>query len=192
MTMRPDRKPPPPLDAAKLDRLALRYVERYATTRGKLRDYLKRKIRERGWAEDTAADVAALADRMAALGYVDDRGFAEARVGAMGRRGLGARRIAGELRAAGIEAADTEAVQPAIVDQAETSAIAFARRRRLGPFARDTGDDASTDRATLAKANDKALSAMLRAGHGFDHARRILAMTAQDVERYEAETYDPD
>ena len=189
--MRQDRKPPPPLDAAKLERLALRYVERYATTRGKLRDYLKRKIRERGWADDTPADVVALADRMAELGYVDDRGFAEARVGAMGRRGLGARRIAGELRAAGIESEDSEAVQPAIVDQAEASAIAFARRRRIGPFARDTGDDAPPDRAKAAKANDKALSAMLRAGHSFDRARRILAMTADDVERYEAESYNP-
>ena len=190
MTMRQDRKPPPPIDAATLDRLALRYVERYATTRGKLRDYLTRKIRERGWAGDTPADVAALADRMAELGYVDDRSFAEARVGAMGRRGLGARRIAGELRAAGIESEDSEAVQPTIADQAEASAIAFARRRRIGPFARDSGDDGPTDRATLAKANDKALSAMLRAGHGFDRARRILAMTPDDVERYEAETYD--
>ena len=37
-----------PLDAAALDRLALRYVERFATTRGKLADYLRRKMRERG------------------------------------------------------------------------------------------------------------------------------------------------
>ena len=44
-----ERRQPPPLDAAALERLALRYVERFATTRGRLTDYLTRKIRERGW-----------------------------------------------------------------------------------------------------------------------------------------------
>lgn len=177
--MRRRSSPPPPLDAAALERLALRYVERYATTRGKLRDYLARKLRERGWEGEGAADPAALAERMAALGYVDDRAFAESRVAAMGRRGLGARRIAGALHAAGIESDDAEAVRPAIDDQAEASAIAFARRRRLGPFAReDTGREGF----------DRALAAMLRAGHGFDRARRILAMSADDLSRMDAET----
>ena len=46
------RRPVPPLDRAALERLALRYVERFATTRGRLTDYLKRKIRERGWDGD--------------------------------------------------------------------------------------------------------------------------------------------
>lgn len=164
-----------------LDRLALRYVERFATTRGKLRTYLARKLRERGWAGDAPADVAALAERMADLGYIDDRGFAEARVGAMGRRGLGRRRIAGALRAAGIEGADSDAVQPAIEDQAEASAIAFARRRRIGPFARD-----EVDRPT----RERQLAAMLRAGHDFDRARRVMAMTPEDVDRFGAESPD--
>src|SRR3546814_652087 len=67
-----------PLDAAALDRLALRYVERFATTRAKLAAYLARKIRERGWA-GARVEPAEVASRMAALGYVDDRAFAEAR-----------------------------------------------------------------------------------------------------------------
>ncbi|KTW08260.1 RecX family transcriptional regulator, partial [Sphingomonas sanguinis] len=37
-----------------LERLALRYVERFATTEGKLVDYLTRKLRERGWAGEGA------------------------------------------------------------------------------------------------------------------------------------------
>ena len=40
-----------PLDEQGLNGLALRYVERFATTRAKLRAYLDRKLRERGWAE---------------------------------------------------------------------------------------------------------------------------------------------
>lgn len=177
MAVRHDRSPPPPLGPASLERIALRYVERYATTRGKLRDYLSRKIRERGWEGEAPADVAGLAERMAELGYIDDRGFAEARVGALGRRGFGARRIAGVLRAAGIEGEDSEALQPAIDDQAEASAIAFARRRRIGPFARDPLDRTEHDRG---------VAAMLRAGHTYDLSRRVLAMTLEDVDQFDA------
>ena len=162
----------PPLDAARLDRLALRYVERYATTRGKLRDYLTRKVRERGWEGADPADPAALAERMAELGYIDDRGFAEARAAAMGRRGLGARRIAGAFHQAGIAAEDAEAVRPAIDARAESSALAFARRRRLGPFGNGDADRSVRDRA---------LAAMLRAGHGFDLSRRIVALTPDEL-----------
>ena len=78
----PSARPPTPLDPARLERLALRYVERFATTRAKLRRYLERKLRERGWGADAAPDTAALVERMAALGYVDDAAFAEARVAA--------------------------------------------------------------------------------------------------------------
>ena len=38
----------------------------------KLERYLVRKLRERGWAGESAPDAAGLALRMAALGYVDD------------------------------------------------------------------------------------------------------------------------
>src|SRR3546814_14114701 len=89
-----------PLDAAALDRLALRYVERFATTRAKLAAYLARKIRERGWA-GARVEPAEVASRRAALGYVDDRAFAEARAHSMTRRGLGGRRVAGAARVAG-------------------------------------------------------------------------------------------
>lgn len=159
-----DRRPIPPLDAPALERLALRYVERFATTRGKLVDYLHRKIRERGW-EGDPADPAALAERMAALGYVDDRAFAEARAQALGRRGLGARRVAGALREARVGEEDAEAVAPAIADRAAAAALTFARRKRLGPFG--TG---AADRA----AREKQLGAMLRAGHSLTLARRIV------------------
>ncbi len=157
---------PPPLDAQQLERLALRYVERFATTRGKLSDYLRRKIRERGW-EGAAADPAALAERMAALGYVDDRAFAEARAGSMARRGLGERRVRETLRAAGVGADDAEAVAPGIAAASVASALAFARRRRLGPFATVPADR---------PLREKQLAAMLRAGHGFALSRRILDM----------------
>jgi regulatory protein len=170
-----ERAPPKPLDAAALERLALRYVERFATTRGRLTDYLVRKIRERGWDDGAAAapaDPAELAQRMADLGYVDDRAFAEQRAAAMQRRGLGARRVAGAFREAGIDEGDADAVAPAIADRAVESALAFARRKRIGPYGSGEGDR---------KLHDKQLGAMLRAGHRFDLARKIVAMPPSDA-----------
>jgi regulatory protein len=163
---RPQR-PRPPLEPSDLERFALRYVERYATTRARLADYLTRKIRERGWAGTLPPDPAALAERMAELGYVDDRAFAEARAGAMGRRGLGARRVGQALRHAGIDQGDADAIAPAIEADAEASAVAFARRRRIGPFSRESADR---------PLQEKQIAAMMRAGHGFDIARRIVRM----------------
>ncbi len=166
----PPRRPQP-LDPARLERVALRYVERFATTRGKLRGYLTRKLRERGWEGDTPPDPGALAERMADLGYIDDRAFAEARATAMARRGLGGRRIAGAFRQAGIDEADAAAVAPSIAAGASESAVAFARRKRIGPYA-----VAQPDRA----GREKALAAMLRAGHGFDISRAIVALLPGD------------
>ena len=164
------RRPIPPLDQAALERLALRYVERFSTTRARLADYLRRKIRERGW-DGPAADPAAIAAHLAELGYVDDRAFGEARARAMGRRGLGKRRVDGALRQAGIEENDAEALAPAIVDQAVTAALTFARKKRIGPFAVDPADR---------PLREKQLGAMVRAGHDFALARRIVAMAPDE------------
>lgn len=170
---RPPR-PLAPLQGADLERLALRYVERYATTRERLAGYLKRKIRERGWSGQNAPELAALAQRMADLGYVDDRAFAEARASAMARRGLGARRVAEALRHAGIESSDAEALAPDIEARAATSALAFARRKRIGPFGSEVADRPQ---------REKQFAAMLRAGHPFDLARRIVRMApGEDVD----------
>jgi regulatory protein len=164
-------RPLSPLDSADLERIALRYVERYATTRAKLAAYLTRKIRERGWAGEVGPSPAELAQRMAALGYVDDRLFAEAKAGAMSRRGLGGRRITQALRAAGIEEEDAETVVPVVEANAAASAIAFARRRRIGPFGREAVDRSQ---------QEKQLAAMLRAGHAYDLARKIVRMSPGD------------
>lgn len=171
--MKAPRRPIPPLDPPRLERLALRYVERYATTRARLAAYLARKIRERGW-EGSAPDPHALAERMAELGYVDDRVFAEARAGAMGRRGLGARRIGEALRHAGVDAEDREALAESIQNEAKASALAFARRRRIGPYAREQADPDLRKRQ---------VAAMIRAGHAPALAWTIARMSpGEDVE----------
>lgn len=150
--------------------MALRYVERYSTTRGRLVTYLRRKIRERGW-EGEAADPEGLAAKMADLRYIDDRAFAEAKAGAMGRRGLGARRIGQALRYDGIEAGDAEAIAPVIESDVISSALAFARRKRIGSWAREAPDP---------KAREKQVAAMVRAGHSPSLAWKIARMSPGD------------
>lgn len=165
------RRPLPPLDAASLERLALRYVERFATSRGKLVHYLRRKVAERGW-DGPMLDPTAVADRMAALGYVDDRGFAESRGAALTRRGYGRRRVADTLHAAGLAPEDAAAALEAARGAALESALALARRKRIGPFASVVPDPRERQRQ---------LAALLRAGHDMRVARRVIDSAPGDI-----------
>lgn len=158
------RRVPPPLDEAALRSLALGYAARFATTRLRLARYLARKLKERGWDGPQPADVDALVDRLAALGYVDDAAFAAMKGRAMAARGLGERRVAEALTAAGV-AADQRGDAPG-ESECLATAVAFARRKRFGPFARSVTDDP--------RQREKALAAMLRAGHRPDIVRRVL------------------
>ncbi|MGH6614912.1 regulatory protein RecX [Sphingomonas sp.] len=168
-----ERRVAPPLDTGALERLALRYVERFSTTRARLADYLTRKIRTRGW-EGNGADPVAIAERMAALGYIDDRAFGEARASAMARRGLGKRRVTGAFRQAGIDAEDAEALAPAIEARALDAALTFARKKRIGPFAAEEADR---------PLREKHIAAMIRGGHDFALSRRIATMApGEDID----------
>jgi regulatory protein len=167
-----------PLDGEALERAALSYAGRYATTRARLAAYLERKLRERGWSGAGDPPVGRLVERMAQLGYVDDRAFASARAAALSRRGYGARRIGAALRGAGI--ADEDAADAReIASEAEwDAALRFARRRGIGPFAEAAGDRA---------AREKALAAMLRAGHPLQIARRFVAARPGEIPEADSE-----
>jgi len=156
----------PALDQTALERLALGYAGRYATSRPKLADYLFRKLSERGWAGEDDPPVARIVARFAELGYVDDRALADAKGRALGARGYGGRRLAAALGGLGIDEADSRDARDHAGETAWTTALRFAERKRIGPFAGDVGDE---------KTRRRAFAAMMRAGHSFDHARRIVA-----------------
>lgn len=168
----PPRKRKRPLDREGLERLALFYAGRYATTRAKLRAYLARKLAERGWAEEGEAPVAALVERLAGLGYVDDKAFAATRAASLGRRGYGERRVRDALAAAGIEEADAAPAREQAEAGAWEAALRFAKRKRIGPFAA-----AAVDRDT----REKAIAAMLRAGHPLGIARRLASAAPGNI-----------
>lgn len=179
------RKPPTPLTSVRLEELALAYVARFATSAGRLAAYCRRKLRERGYAgqEDGAAppDVDALVKRFVAKGFVDDASYARAKTGGLLRRGYGARRVDQALRADAIAEPLREAMAPGEADRREAAA-AYARRRRLGPYAREP--IVAVDPRT----REKHLAAILRAGHDSSHARRILtAATPEQIEEWIAE-----
>lgn len=165
---RKGRGAPPPLNQAKLQELALRYVGKYATTRAKLRSYLTRKVRERGWEADREPDFEGLANRFAELGYIDDASYALGQSRSLSARGFGKRRLTDKLRVAGVDEMGSEAANAHADSEAVTAALRLAERRRIGPFA-----DASADR----QQQQKWIAAMIRAGHSFALARAIAEIS---------------
>ena len=159
------RKPRPPLDAAKLEELAISYVGRFATSRAKLAVYLARKTRERGWAGDGEPPIDALADRLSRLGYVDDRAYALTKARSLSARGYGRRRVRQALLQAGIAEENSGDANELAVAEAYEAALRFARRRSLGPFAVSKPD---------AQERERAIAAMIRAGHDFRTALAII------------------
>ena len=167
---RKEKRPPKPLDPRRLNDLALHYVARFATSAAKLEDYLRRKLRERGWDGEDDPDLGGLVGKLVAAGYIDDEAYARAKSGALLRRGFGNRRIGQALSAAGIaEEIRTEVRAGVAVER--SAALALATKRRFGPFG-----GAELDRP----ARDKQIAAMLRAGHSFDTARALV--TASNVQ----------
>lgn len=173
-TKRPD---PLPIDAARLNTLALGYVARFATSAAKLEAFLLRKLKGQpgaGWhrqddgsaseAPDMRGEVTALVARFVEAGYVNDRAFASARSGGLQRRGYGRRHISQALGQAGIAADVVAGVLP---DEqgARQAALALARKRRLGPFGQQP-----PDRPT----REKQIATLLRAGHLLDSARKLV------------------
>ena len=165
---RREKKPPKPLDAERLEELALHYVSRYATTKAKLVRYLDRKLRTRGWDEEASggepADPVEIAERFAARGFLDDEAYARMRNRDLLRRGYGPRRVGDALREAGVAETIRGDIETGAVAKAK-AAILLARKKRIGPFALDESDP---------KTREKHLAAMLRAGHAFAEARRVL------------------
>ena len=166
------RKPPTPLDAERLEELALAYVARFATSASRLASFCRRKLRERGYSGQADGapppDIEALVARFVAKGFVDDASFARAKSDGLLRRGYGPRRVGEALRADGIAEPLRAELAPGEAARREAAA-AYARRRRFGPFAREPLDP--IDRAT----REKQLAALLRAGHDSAHARHVLA-----------------
>jgi regulatory protein len=160
-------------DRARLRARALRYLERYGASRGRLARVLDRRARREaeaagGDVDAVAADVASVVDELAELGLVNDTAYAEGRSRALLRRGRSPARVHRELAEDGIERAATDAA----LDRhggadalAHAAAVRYAKRRGLGPF---------RDPARRAERRDRDLRALVRQGFPFPLARRVV------------------
>ena len=167
------RKHLQPLDPERLRALAVGYVGRYATSCARLTAFLERKVNERGWRGDGGAPIVRMVAEFASLGYVDDQAFATARSESLLRRGYGPNRLRHSLKESGIETEIIERTANIDDDAALAAALAFARRKRIGPHARTPfGPDIRR----------KMMAALLRAGHNYNVSRTVLDMPPIDLE----------
>jgi regulatory protein len=162
------------IDGALIERWALAYLGRFASSAENLRRVLLRRVRkrlpdDREAAAAATATIDALIARYRNSGLVDDAAYAVSRARARLRRGQSLRTIRAGLAAKGVGAEDSAAAIAALRDDGGdpdlAAACAFARRRRLGPFRREPGDD---------MARDKALAAFARAGFARSAAEAVL------------------
>ncbi len=145
------------------------YLERYTSSSANLRRVLTRKVanrcRLRG--EDPSGFREAIDDvveKSLRIGLIDDVRYAEGRVASLRLRGGSARAIRAKLAQKGVDGETIAAALESHTGDDEEAALAFARRRRLGPFR-------PGERAPY---RDKDLAAMGRAGFGYGVAKRIV------------------
>ncbi|MBN33202.1 MAG: regulator [Rhodospirillaceae bacterium] len=164
-----------------LDKAALFYLERYASSSENLKTVLRRKVwrsaREHEvdqeqaevWIGETVA-------RLQQGGWLDDQAWADMRVRSLRYKGESARSIRMKLAAKGID--EETATRALAQDEPDNSdiaaAISYARRRRMGPYR--TGDDREERR-------ERDMAALARKGFGLDLTRRVI--DAEDEEALE-------
>ena len=174
-----------PVTARYLENAATYYLGRYASCAENLARVLERKVRRRNeghsapsaeqtdWIEATVA-------KFVRLGLVNDTEYALTRTFSLHRSGKSERVIRGTLKQKGVGESDINAALDALREEKGDSleieaAIAYARRRRYGPY------------RTAKPGEDKVrreLASFARAGFSYQLARMIVE--ASDIERLSA------
>ncbi len=154
----PDRtaaRPAP--DAASLREAALAHLARFAATEASLARVLARRVErwERAGGDPAAsraarAAIPGIVRELVAAGAVNDAAFAASRARRLARAGASRRAVAAHLAARGVSAEIAQAADPDGEDRDFTAALAYARRRRIGPFG--AGGDRLKELAKLARA----------------------------------------
>lgn len=173
-TDRSRRRGPKPATPERLEKAALSYLERYAASSEGLRRVLLRRVRRSAELHGTdseagAAAIEAIVGKLTRAGFLDDSAFARGLAESLQRRGLSRRAIAARLAAKGLAEPDrTAALEQLAENRADPeleAAVAFARRRRLGPFA-------PPERRAARRERD--LAALARQGFAYGLAARVI------------------
>ena len=172
MCINPQKKKIAPLNSTKLRALALHYVGKYATSRKKLKQYLDRKIRERGWDDSNPPNVEVLVMEFASRSYVDDSVFAASKARSLLNRGYGPKRLEQEIYVGGIESEDQTEALAILRDNQWQAADNFARKKHIGPYAK---------KPATSEQKQKQLGAFLRAGHDMKIAQKFVQADGDDI-----------
>jgi regulatory protein len=176
------RRVPRKVSAESLERSALHYLERFASSAASLRRVLLTRVRRS--AREHEIDLAeavgwieALIDRFTRSGLLNDGTYAAARVATLHRRGGSTRMIRQKLASKGVDADLVSQALAGLEPEGgesldEAAALAYARRRRLGPFRPAEDRDAR---------RDKDMAALARAG--FDRAVVFRVMALDDPDK---------
>jgi regulatory protein len=152
-----------------LERWAIHYLGRYASSAENLRRVLVRRVRRHMPEKlpQVSPLIDALVTRYCESGLLDDAKYAAGRVQSLHRRGASLNAIRAQLAAKGIASSHIAgAVSELHSDAADpdfAAACVFARRRRLGPYRRAAADHA------------RELGAFARAGFNRRVAEAVLA-----------------
>ena len=179
----PRRKLPKKATPGYLERAALFYLDRYATSADNLRQVLRRKVARsaRVHGTDPAAGedaIDALIARFLESGLLDDARYAETRARSLTRRGQSLRGIRLQLLQKGVGEDEIAAALAGLHDESGdpelAAALAYARRRRIGPFRAGAERPAQRERD---------LAALARRGFASDLVLKVIdAESAEELE----------
>mgnify|MGYP006107693649 CR=1 FL=1 len=177
------KRKPRPINAERLERMAVHYLGRYPASIARFRMVMKRKLHRAIVSEPEDVDLfgewlARAEEKCLGMGLLDDDAYARGMARSLHRQGLALRAIKQRLRQKGLEAQTIEDALETLnpdgqMDIDLIAAVAFARKKRLGPWAKDE------ERRERYRRH---LGAMARRGFGFGLARKVLDGDANELE----------
>ena len=160
------------ISQARLQNIALWYLERFGGTRARVRHALLRRVQAaeavHGPTPEAAGWIEEVLNTLERLGHINDAAFATSRVAKGQRQGKSRALIRQDLTRAGV-APNTidQALDTALEDSANAeldAARTYVQRRHLGPY-----------RSEPELHYDKDLARLARRGFSYEIARRALA-----------------
>ncbi|MEL0019315.1 MAG: RecX family transcriptional regulator [Rickettsiales bacterium] len=140
----------------------MRRVERSARVHGTDRD-------------EGAMAIAQIIERFQAVGYIDDQGYAVMYAGSLFRRGSSLRAIRYKLVQKGVPEDTIETalagLAESVADPDRQAAVAYARRRRIGPWRQERREEA----------RDRDLAALGRQGFSYGIARWVVDAESPEI-----------
>ncbi|MFA7429205.1 MAG: RecX family transcriptional regulator [Rhodospirillaceae bacterium] len=180
---------PRPITKARLHNIAIHYLERFSASREGVRRVLERRAYKAqrvhgGDPDQIAAWIAEVLDTLQRQGFLDDARYADNAARSLAARGHSVRAVLSRLAAKGVS---RDHIDNALVHLAEeialpgqdaadidpdiAAAVAYARRRRLGPW---------RDPEVRADFRTKDMGALARRGFSSETVRRVLGAADPD------------